>query len=225
MKLRHAVAAVLLLQQGIERAIQGFSGFYELEEEIGSLVRECAAQVFAGVMESLDDWLLATRRENLEVEGLRTKALVTTFGELGLRRRLYKDKTTGEWRFLLDEYLGLEEGARVSPRLRELAVELSVEVPFRRAAEILGKAMPHVSAMTVWKAAKEAGEKAKADGRELRERVFDQGVVPGGTRKAELLNIEADGMLVGAQRCGKKREEVKLGVAYEGKEAKCEFAH
>ena len=191
-----------------------------MEEEIGALVRKCAAQVFAGVMEGLDEWLLATRSEDLEVEGFRTKTLVTTFGELSLKRRLYKDKTTGEWRFLLDERLGLEKGARVSPKMRELAAELSVEVPFRRAAEILGKAVPHVSAMTVWNAAKEAGEKARAEGRELRERVFDQGVVPGGTRKAELLNIEADGVLVGAQKCGKKREEIKLGVAYEGKKAK-----
>lgn len=208
------------MQQGIEQAVQGCCGLSKLEEEVGSLARECAKQALQWALESLDDGLLAARDEDLEVEGFRSKTLASTVGELRLRRRLYRNKATGEWRFLLDEFLGLEPGARVTPRLREVSVELAVEMPFRRAAEILGKTMPRVSAMTVWQATKEAGEKARVDGKELRERVFGRGEDPGGTRKTELLNIEADGMLVGAQRSRKKREEIKIGVAYEGKEVK-----
>lgn len=220
MKIRQVVAAFLLLKQGIEQAVEAFGGLRELEDRVGLVVRDCAAQILEGTLESLDDGFLSTKPSNLTVEGFRSRSMVSTFGELKLRRRLYKDKSSGERRLLLDEALGLEPRARVTPKFRELAVELSVEMPFRKAAEILGKTMPHVSAMTVWNATKEAGEKARADGRELRERVFEHGEDPGGTRKVDSLNIEADGMLVGSQRSKKRREEVKLGVAYEGKKAK-----
>ncbi len=208
------------MKQGIEQAVEAFGGLRELEDRVGLVVRDCAAQILEGTLESLDDGFLSTKPSNLTVEGFRSRSMVSTFGELKLRRRLYKDKSSGERRLLLDEALGLEPRARVTPKFRELAVELSVEMPFRKAAEILGKTMPHVSAMTVWNATKEAGEKARADGRELRERVFEHGEDPGGTRKVDSLNIEADGMLVGSQRSKKRREEVKLGVAYEGKKAK-----
>jgi len=218
LKLRYTVAAFLLLKQGIEQAVERSNGLGELEEEVGNLVRTCASQVLQGVLEGLDERLMAARDRSLEEEGLRSRRIVSTFGELTVWRRLYRDRNTGEWRFLLDEALGLEPRARVTPRLREVAVELGVEVPFRRAAEIIGKMMPNVSAMTVWEAVREAGEKARAEGKELRERVFGRGEDPGGTRKTDRLNIEADGMLVGVQRSRKKREEVKLGVAYEGKE-------
>lgn len=39
---------------------------------------------------------------------------MTVYGEMKLRRRLYRDEVTGETRFLLDERLGLKEGDRVS---------------------------------------------------------------------------------------------------------------
>lgn len=220
MRIRQVVAAFLLLKQGIEQAVEDVGGICELEERVGSVVRDCTAQILEGTLESLDDGLLTTKPEELAVEGFRSRAMVSTYGELKIRRRLYKDKSTGERRFLLDEALGLEPRVRVTPKFRELAVELSVEMPFRRAAEILGKTMPHVSAMTVWNATKEAGEKAKADGKGLRERVYEHGEDPGGTRKVDSLNIEADGMLVGVQRSKKRRAEVKLGVAYEGKKTK-----
>lgn len=220
MRIRQVVAAILLLKQGIEKLVGSYAGFFDLEEQMGALVRECSTSLLKETLENIDDELLAGKADSLCVEGFRKRTLLSTFGELELRRRLYKDKNTGERRFLLDEALGLEPKTRVTPKFRETAVELAVEVPFRRAAEILGKTMPQVSAMSVWKATKEAGEKARSEGKELRERVFEHGEDPGGKRKAKSLNIEADGMLVGAQRSKKRHEEIKLGVAYEGKESK-----
>ena len=52
----------------------------------------------------------------------------------------------------------------------------------------------------------------------MREQVFERGEDPGGSRKAEKLHIEADGVSIAIQRSPKKRDEVKVGTAYEGKE-------
>jgi hypothetical protein len=87
--------------------------------------------------------------------------VVTSFGEVRIRRRLYRNKETGETKFFLDEELGLPPRARVTPRLKELAVKFSCELSFAKAAEALGYLVPGLSAMAVWHALKEVGEEPK----------------------------------------------------------------
>lgn len=135
-----------------------------------------------------------------------------------MTNKAVRDRVTGETRFLLDERLGLEKRDRVSAGVKELAVRLSTEIPFRRAADVLAEITPGISPMTAWNIVKEAGEEARLEGQRLREKVFERGEDPGGSRKAEKLHIEADGVSIAIQRSPKKRDEVKVGTAYEGKE-------
>jgi len=115
MRIPQVVATILLLYEGINEALNTCNDFYSLEEKIAIVVREASCMVLKEVLERLDDRLLACRDENLEGWRMKERKITSSFGELEIRRRLYRDKRTGEARFLLDEALGLEKRARVSP--------------------------------------------------------------------------------------------------------------
>jgi len=85
-----------------------------------------------------------------EVVGFRERAAVSSFGEFRIKRRLYRNKATGETKFFLDEVLGWPPRARVTPCLKGMAVKLGSELSFARAAEVMGYLVPGISAMTVW---------------------------------------------------------------------------
>ncbi|MBE3563007.1 MAG: ISLre2 family transposase, partial [Hydrogenibacillus schlegelii] len=94
------------------------------------------------------------------------------------------------------------------------------EVSYRRAAEILASWVPGVSAMSVWKAVQELGEAERRRAAESRRRASRRGEVPAGTRKAEALGVEADGVWIRARKVRPEDSgflEIKLGVAYEGR--------
>jgi hypothetical protein len=220
MKIQQTVSAILLLQQGIEEAIKNYTGFAVLEKKVFELALGVSRMMLEWALRDLDDVMLAERDRNLEVVGFREKTLVSLCGEVVMRRRLYKDRKTGESRFLLDEALGMSGRERITPGLKEMLVSLATEVTFRKASEIVSKVSPGVSAMSVWEAAKEVGNGIREEQKALREKVFELGEVPSGERAAEKLHIEADGVFVNAQRSSKKKEEIKCGVVYEGKEQK-----
>ena len=66
----------------------------------------------------------------MELLAFKEHWLVTIFGDIKLRRRLYRDKD-GNYQFLLDEKMGLEKGRHVSPRMKKLAVLASTRYTFR----------------------------------------------------------------------------------------------
>jgi hypothetical protein len=197
------------------------ANFYELEKGIHELCQKVCNQIFTWALEQLDTRLMNERdRSTWKVVGFRDKTAISTFGEFLYKRRLYKNKKTGETRFFLDELLGWPERARITPRLKELAVKLSTELPFDRAAEILSYLVPGVSPMTIWQATQEVGEVLQREGQEKRAAVFEDGEAPGGKEVAPELCIEADGVIIRLQRAKQKRGEIKHMVAYEGKEQK-----
>jgi hypothetical protein len=74
-------------------------------------------------LERLDEELfLARDRSRYEVKELRERALETLLGPVRFRRRYYLDRERKAYVALLGRALGIEEGARVSPGMSELAV-------------------------------------------------------------------------------------------------------
>ncbi|MCL6593276.1 MAG: UPF0236 family protein, partial [Alicyclobacillus sp.] len=135
-------------------------------------------------------------------------------------RRYYVDKQTGERRFLLDEWLGIPERQRLSPDLREKAVVLATEMSYHRAAKVLSMFVPDITAMAVWKELQRVGEAEREQAAMYREEVFGRGQAPDGQRRVSELHVEADGVMVRARDAQGERKhiEVKLAVAYEGKQ-------
>lgn len=217
--IRHIVGAVLLFVSGLVKLIGESKDFYELEKGVHELCQKVCNQIFTWALEKINTRLMNERdRSTWEVVGFRTKTAISTFGEFLLKRRLYRNKETGETRFLLDELLGWPERARITPCLKELAVKLSTELSFARAAEILSYLVPSLSPMTIWQATQEIGEVLQQEGKEKGAAVFEYREAPRGKEVAPELHIEADGVVVRLQRAREKRGEIKHIVAYEGKE-------
>jgi len=217
--IRHIVGAVLLFVTGLIKLINESKDFYEIEKGVHELCQKVCNQILTWVLGQMDERLMRERDRSIwEVVGFRVKTAISTFGEFVYKRRLYRNKKTGETKFFLDEVLGWPARARITPRLKELVVRLSSELSFARAAEVLSRLAPGISAMTIWQAAQEVGEVLQQEGRKKRAAVFEDGEAPGGKEVASELCIEADGVVIRLQRAKERRGEIKHIVAYEGKE-------
>ena len=184
-----------------------------LFEGVCGQAREWAQQLLEGV----DEALAATRAPGWVVEGYRTRILVTRFGPVRIRRRLYRK---GKRRcFLLDEHLGWRRREALSPTLRTAALELVARVPYRTAAELIGKFVSQAtSAMTVHRAVQAVGQATRTKERLRRQAAYEQGqALPAGTMVADPLFVEADGVSVALQRESGRRAEVKIAMASSGR--------
>lgn len=215
--IRHAVHVVLLLMNGIAKLLRESHDIWELERGVQYLTQQVAGELLAVMLEAMDETLMAQRKDSLRLIGTRSRTILTLFGALTIKRRLYRETESGQSVFLLDEALGLPAHTRISGNLAQICQLISLDVPFRRAAKIIGLVVPHISAMTVWKCFQKAGREAAAEAQAKREAVFEDGVVPGGTRRPENLYIEADGVAINLQRAAARRAEVRVVVSYEDK--------
>ena len=94
-------------------------------------------------LEEIDEKLFKLRPPSLKVIGFRERTLITGFGEIRIKRRLYRDEK-GRYRFLLDEYLNLPPEQAASPDLYEGIVTLTTWVPFEKASDgVISKAACH----------------------------------------------------------------------------------
>jgi hypothetical protein len=99
------------------------------EEEIFSWAYNLAQEVAKALLENIDEGLMRGRGKSLEVECLRKHQITTVFGSFRVRRRLYRN-SNGEYRFLLDEKMGLDKGCDMSRKVKELATFVSSHFPF-----------------------------------------------------------------------------------------------
>ena len=187
------------------------------EEEVFKWTCTLAQEVAKALLESIDEDLMRKKDGSLKVETKKPHRIVTVFGDVWIKRRMYRD-SDGKYRFLLDEKMGLDKGCQVSPKVKELATFLSSHYPFQRTEEILRYILPtgisHTSIHRLL--ARVTDPYLEAEEKELEE-VFEDGVIPErGRRVVPHLFLEADGTGIALQREGTRRAEVKVGVAYEG---------
>jgi hypothetical protein len=194
--------------------------------DINTLEEACLAfarELFMVVLQTLDDELLKHRAEGLVCVGKRSRTILTKIGEIRITRRLYRKATNGKkarCRFLLDEALKIQPRRRVTHGLLRLMVSLSTRLSFRESAEVLEEAgFPRVSHATVHAEVRRYGELVKKRLENQRRLVFEFGQELSsltGKKKVPFLILEVDGLLVGLQGGHGRKQEIKLGVAYEG---------
>jgi hypothetical protein len=172
----------------------------------------------SGYLALLDERLFAQCPAGWVVVGFRERTLVTRFGEVEIRRRLYQDRL-GEYHFLLDEYLGLNANQAATPAMQAMCTMLCGEISFRKAADFLEQWMVGLlSHSTCWRLLQRTGEAAANAREEEVEAVFSKGepIAQAGERRIERLYMEADGVYVRLQRQPKKHLELCSAIAYEG---------
>ena len=168
-------------------------------------------------LQALDDELLDCKPKGLNVEGFRNRTVVTRFGEVVVRRRMYRDGD-GNTMFALDDYLGWKPRQQASPSLTESIVSMASAVPFRMANKMVSDLTAGVlSPMTVHRLLSGVGQSAMDDEYDRWESCFERGEdVCDGQQQADVLYTEADGVWVHLQREDQKHYEVKSGIAYRG---------
>lgn len=166
----------------------------------------------------LDEQLYEMHPAGWCVVGFRERWLVTRYGEVRLRRRLYQDEA-GTSHFLVDEYLKLPVQQAATPSLQSAVVGLAGEVGFAKVARHVAALTAAVlSPTTVWRLTQRVGATALAQEAEEGEAVYRHGQRPvqEGRRGVERLFVEADGVFVRLQRAAESHLEIKSAIAYEG---------
>jgi hypothetical protein len=194
--------------------LQNISDINTLEEAILELARQMMGKAIMELEEEL------FKRKGKELESIRfvKRTISTKVGNIDIRRRLYKDKETGENIYLLDKKLGLRKRKRVSGGYLKLLVTLANKMTYRQVEEVLDEAgFPHLSHETVFNEVRAFGERESERIKREKDEIFTEGKYPQVEEKeVPLLFIEADGIMVGSQEKEKERIEIKFGLIHEG---------
>ena len=179
--------------------------------------RVCAAgqREAEAYLEALDEALYEQRPSGWTVVGFRERTVVTRFGEVCIRRRLYRDKT-GRYRPLLDEYLGLKAQQAATPEMQAICSIMGSEMSFRTAAGLLARWQAGLlSSSTCWRLLQRTGEAAASAEATVVQAVFErgEGVPKAGEREVERLYVEADGVHVRLQRQPQSHLELRSAIA------------
>lgn len=188
------------------------------EEEVAKVVNEAGCRLSTELLLAVDDHLAAQRDEGLRHLGYRSRKIVTRFGEITMKRRLYRDGQ-GKGRFLLDPAIGLAKRKSASPSVAAMAATLAAHLPFRVAARALTKVLPEtISHQSIHNLVRAIGESRIMTEERERTELFSDGVLPeGDPKEVSELFVEADGTIIALQREAKRRGELKVGVAYSAK--------
>ena len=208
----------------MSNSIIPLEGEFALEEARGwegkvfQKVCEQAQKHAVEYLEALEAALFAQRPDDWAVVGFRERTLVTRFGEVRLRRRLYQDESR-KHRLLLDEYLGLKAHQAATPEMQAICTKMGSEMSFRKAAELLEEWQAGLlSTSTCWRLLQRTGKAAASVETAAVEGVFGRGE-PGpvtGDREVKRLYVEADGVYVRLQRQPRSHLELRSAIAYEG---------
>ena len=166
----------------------------------------------------LEEALFAQRPTCWAVIGFRQRTLVTRFGEVCIRRRLYRDER-GRYRFLLDEYLGLQANQAATPEMQAICTAMGIAMWFRKATDVLTRCLAGVlSTSTCWRLLQRTGQAAARSDAAAVAAVFGsrEPVPETGERTVERLYMEADGVYVRSQRQPETHLELRSAIAYEG---------
>lgn len=190
------------------------------EEAVFQWTCELAKKVAELLLRRIDQDLMKGKEPGLSVEGFRERWVTTLFGDIKIKRRLYRDSRGGS-RFLLDEAMRLRKRSQASPKVEELATFLSTLLPFAKCEQLLRALLPDgLSHTTIHRLVGRTVDPYVQEEEEELAELFEDGVLPQSEDKVvPYLMIEADGTYIALQREEKRSTEVKVGIAYEGWQA------
>jgi hypothetical protein len=123
-----------------------------MARDIQTTVNEASLQILVAMLAEIDDQLFKSQERRKQWEIVRkddAKTIMTCVGELTYRRRYYRSKDTGEYRYLLDEWLGITPHQQIGEDVREDLVVSAVNVSYQKSGK--QKALKPVSKTSVGK--------------------------------------------------------------------------
>jgi len=206
------------------------------EEQINGIVKlvnadeqrqELGKTALVNALRQYDEVLRESRpRGELKNIRIMTKNLTTRIGDIPYSRTLYKEKLSGNPKYLLDEAMGLDKNQRMSLRMTEIMGLLASVEPYRNAQEqlskLLGISWSHEAIrQNVIREGKRIEEQEAKKHKKIKELDYE---LP--RERPETVYNETDATYIRKQNKTKKKGrkkrhlEVKLGVGYTGKEAR-----
>src|SRR5699024_6258223 len=127
----------------------------------------------------------------------------SVFGSVELTRNYYQDRETGQYVYLLDQYLAFDGTKGMSPVVQDLAIELAVTgVSYRQASDAMEKLLgyPVIS----------------HEG--IRQQLLNTEVVPEESvpLDQDVVFVEVDGLYTKSQEKGRKGREIKIASVHQG---------
>jgi len=187
----------------------------ELERRVATEVRAAGKELVAAGVRALEEE--AARRQRCYRDQRRALDLLTCFGWLRLERLYVREAASGRYRYLVE--LGSRQD-HATTTVVDWAVALATRLPYRQAAHLLGRLLDEeVDHRTLYGWVKAEGQSLVDAEGELQESVFGDGVAPPcDEEERELVVAVVDGTYIKAQREGQPSFEVRVGVAYSGRE-------
>lgn len=114
--------------------------------------QEITLELFKDSLEKLDELILnhPERKKNYYVKGIYKRTITTLYGTVSFRRRLYKDKETKEYEFLLDKLIGVDPYSRLSDDAVIAVTKAAIECKSYRVAGMYALSGTIVSRQTVY---------------------------------------------------------------------------
>ena len=189
----------------------------DLERTLWEEVIECAKEAYVKLLEQIDALIKRYRPKDLIIEHKRSAWYKTWLGEVRVSRRQYRDHD-GNYRYLLDELLGMGKYSHITTKVQETALDLAGNMTFRRSAEILSKTTGiDLSHQSIHRLLKRVADKYLETADKETSWFQETGELPQvDGKKIDRLMIEADGVMLSLQREKARKTEVKLGISYEG---------
>lgn len=190
----------------MQQSITNLPKLKDIEITFFRKLQELFAEEMTRYLEELDKWIMEQRdRARYRMQECRKISISTLFGEITFSRRMYKDRQTGCYVYLLDQVLGFQGENMISPHLEELAVELASQGPsYRESAAMIEQFLgyPALSHETIRE--------------RLVSRAGQMDSVSGEKRKARVLFVEVDGLYTPLQREKRRGMENRIAVVHEG---------
>lgn len=176
------------------------------------------------VLEQIDEELMTERDTKLlRNKGKKHTCIKTIMGDVEIDRRIYEyiiDGGVKAYKYLLDEYLGIDTIGHISMNLVENIINNAAEVSYRKAADnVKLMSNQYISHTAMWNVVQRFGEKLK-ERDEKKIKLNREGKLTG-TKEVKVLFQEQDGIWLNIQgkdkpKKGKnKKKELKLGISYE----------
>ena len=201
------------------RILQNGANFKDLEENIFEFVCKYGQEILKEILENIDQTILESRdKDKFKCKDKRERTFDTIFGEVTIERRYYKD-INDEYRYLLDEYLNIPPDQRQSPGLKEIALDLVRDLPYRKASkkidDILETSTSHSS---IFNWVQDLGSKLSKEDKTKQIDLFRDGVISNNKKRKEIehLFLEVDGVFINLQGEENDKGELKLGMSYQG---------
>jgi len=203
--LQFALDFTTVMMKKLEKMIEKEFNITALVAEVKEATDRLGINIVKNVLENLDETIKKDEKGKKEwiVERKDKKSIVTMLGMIEYKRTYYKSKKTGEYRYLLDEIVGISKHEKVDKEVKIKLVENAINMSYEESSKIT--CPEKVSRQTVLNAIRQVGEV------EIKKEVKEK-------RKVRVLYIEADEDHVALQ--DRKKEMPRLVYIHEGRQSK-----